>query len=156
MQIAPLWPFDDRDPKLLQMMIPHHLCALIITLPAICNGMHEMEDAQLIGASLLLAGGMTDAIVCLTRTRDRRDPVQAWQEVGRSSSCLPACLPAYMYRHTAIIHPHERLSAGSPTPCFTPTAASTSSPYARTTSSQRHGQTWSHTCRYAVCWCWFP
>lgn len=80
LMIAPLWPFDDRDPKLLQMMIPHHLCALVITLPAICNGMHEMEDAQLIGASLLLAGGMTDAIVCLTRTRDRRDPVQAWQE----------------------------------------------------------------------------
>ena len=88
-QILPAWPFDDRNPKLLMLFLPHHAFSFIITVPVIITGMAADVHAQKIGACLLFAGGVSALILSFTRTCDRRDPCQAWQEV-----CM--CVHTYM------------------------------------------------------------
>ena len=89
-QILPAWPFDDRDPKMLSLVLPHHAFSLIIAVPAIITGMAEDVNAQKIGASLLFAGGVSCMILAYTRTCDRRDPCQAWQ-------CVRMCACVYVF-----------------------------------------------------------
>ena len=86
-QILPAWPFDDRDPKLITLFLPHHAFSFIITIPVIITGMAEDVNVQKIGASLLFAGGVSGMILAYTRTLDRRDPCQAWQAV-----CMYVCM----------------------------------------------------------------
>ena len=86
-QILPAWPFDDRDPKLITLFLPHHAFSFIITVPVIITGMAEDVNVQKIGASLLFSGGVRGLMLSYTRTCDRRDPHQAWQEV-----CVCVCV----------------------------------------------------------------
>lgn len=80
LMILPAWPFSDRNPQLLMLLIPHHAFSFVITVPAIVSGLGHDTDAQTIGACLLAAGGISAGALCFTRTCDRRDPAQAWQE----------------------------------------------------------------------------
>lgn len=71
LMVIPQWPFEDRNPKLMVLVLPHHLSSIIITVPSIVFGLHMNKDVQMIGACLLLAGGIGLGVLCFCRTMDR-------------------------------------------------------------------------------------
>jgi hypothetical protein len=79
--LLPAWPFggagEKRDVKLCTFLLIHHSAAMLITFPAICMGLATNLHVQRIGSALLLAGGFSHATITVSRTRDRRNPVQA-------------------------------------------------------------------------------
>jgi hypothetical protein len=79
--LLPAWPFggqgEKRDVKLMVLLLLHHFAAILITFPTIVSGMHTNPHVQAIGAWLLLAGGISHGTLVMSRTCDRRVPVEA-------------------------------------------------------------------------------
>jgi len=72
------WPFDSgHDKKFTAMMLIHHLFG-ILTVPAtLLNGAHSFEKLQIVGLSLLLAGVNSTFLLVISRTMDRKKPLEA-------------------------------------------------------------------------------
>jgi len=75
-----LWPFHERDIKMIITMGLHHLCGCIIVIPALTTGMYLDRNLQFIGLALLLAGGVSCTVLATSRTMDRRIPSEAWMD----------------------------------------------------------------------------
>jgi len=75
-----LWPFHERDMKMICVMGLHHLCGLVIIIPALTTGLYLDRNIQCMGVALLLNGGVGSVVVALSRTMDRRVPREAWMD----------------------------------------------------------------------------
>jgi len=73
-----LWPFDERDMKMIFIMGVHHTVGFIIVVPALTTGLYLNPHMQMAGLALLLAGGVSCFSVAGSRTLDRRVPSEAW------------------------------------------------------------------------------
>jgi len=74
------WPFYERDLKMIFLMFSHHVAGVIIIVPALTRGLYLNRDFQFIGLSLLLAGGVSTAVIGISRTMDRRVGSEAWMD----------------------------------------------------------------------------
>merc|ERR1719285_1146832 len=72
-----LWPFHERDLKMICVMGLHHLCGFIIIVPALNTGLYLDRNLQFAGLALLFSGGIGSAILALSRIMDRRIPTEA-------------------------------------------------------------------------------
>jgi len=75
-----LWPFEERDYKMLVVMGFHHIFGVIIIVPVLTSGLYMDQNLQLIGISLLLAGAVSCLGLVISRTMDRRVPTEAWMD----------------------------------------------------------------------------
>jgi len=75
-----LWPFEELDMKMLVVMGFHHIFGVIIIVPVITTGLYMDRNLQLIGIALLLAGAVSCLGLVISRTMDRRIPVEAWTD----------------------------------------------------------------------------
>jgi hypothetical protein len=84
--LLPAWPFggqgEQRDVKLITVLLIHHTAAMLGTFPLITGGIASNIHFQKVAASLLLAGGVSHVTLTLSRTRNRRVPSEAWQDAG--------------------------------------------------------------------------
>jgi len=74
------WPFEELDVKMLVVMGFHHIFGVIIIVPVLISGLYMDRNLQLIGIALLLAGGVSCLGLVISRTMDRRLPVEAWTD----------------------------------------------------------------------------
>lgn len=77
---VPSWPFEDRNKKLMTLMIPHHAFSFLICWPVIMSGLHQDPNCQLVGVSLLFAGGVSCSSLGYARTLRRYSHTEAIQE----------------------------------------------------------------------------
>lgn len=107
--LLPAWPFggagEKRDVKLCTILLIHHSAAMLITVPGICMGLASNVHAQRIGAALLLAGGVSHAVLSVSRTRDRRNPMQASQD-----ACLWLLGTSFFVYFRFVVFPTEVLA----------------------------------------------
>jgi len=75
-----MWPFHERDMKMICVMGFHHLCGFVIVVPALITGLYLDRNMQFIGLTLLLAGGVSCVVLAVSRTMDRRSPREAWMD----------------------------------------------------------------------------
>jgi len=74
------WPFEELDVKMLVVMGFHHIFGVIIIVPVLTTGLYKDQNLQLIGIALLLAGAVSCLGLVISRTMDRRVPVEAWSD----------------------------------------------------------------------------
>jgi len=74
------WPFHERDIKMTFVMGFHHLCGVIIIIPALTTGLYMDNNFQCVGLALLLAGGVSCSVLVISRTMDRRIGAEAWMD----------------------------------------------------------------------------
>jgi len=73
-----LWPFHERDLKLMFLTGSHHLSGIIIIVPVLKTGLYLDRNLQFVGLTLLLAGAVSCFFLAVSRTLDRRKASEAW------------------------------------------------------------------------------
>jgi len=66
--------------KMLVVMGFHHIFGVIIIVPVLTSGLYMDRNLQLIGIALLLAGAVSCLGLVISRTMDRRVPLEAWTD----------------------------------------------------------------------------
>jgi len=73
-----LWPFHERDLKLMLLTGSHHLSGIIIIVPVLKTGLYLDRNLHFVGLTLLLAGAVSCFSLTMSRTLDRRIASEAW------------------------------------------------------------------------------
>jgi len=66
--------------KMLVVMGIHHIFGVIIIVPVLLTDLYLDQNLQLIGIALLLAGAVSCLGLVISRTMDRRVPMEAWMD----------------------------------------------------------------------------
>jgi len=81
-----LWPFHERELKMMFITGCHHLSGIIIIIPVLKTGLYLDRNLQFVGLTLLLAGAISCFFLAVSRTLDRRIASEAW--IGFLGSCI--------------------------------------------------------------------